>query len=347
MNTIDPMQHTGLVHMVLNTHTWLYSQSSCWTYDDAYQEGMLAFIEALQTYDSDQGTVGTYCLPRIKWGLYRAHREQQGLIKKPGHLHELQAKYKKIQLEYIRSKNSEPDVKYMAKRMKMTVPELQRFLDLFSPVRSLDAPLSEDDDLTLADTVKDERDQFNTVETHLHMAKLRKDLQRMMDERLTAPDQKLLKEYYAWDGGKQPTIKALADKNHFSVEVTRGKIQRALTGFNKFRPELVRHYPDIIMSQIYKQIASSMGELRRLGGEMLLIYLKIGDLIQVNDKYGAVMAVLNSDSCFEFRTCGHTTRISVKNVYDFEMMDNKITRVYTVQKKRDPDSASGGGPPLQ
>lgn len=333
LNTIDPLQHMGLVHTVLNTHTWLYGPRSSWTYDDAYQEGMLALIEALQTYDSDQGTVGTYCFPRIKWGLYRAHREQQGLIKKPGHLHELLAQYKKIQLEFIQTNNREPDVKYMAKSMKMTVPELQRFLDLFSPTQSLDAPLSEDD-FTLADIIEDERDQFDLVETRLHMAKLRKDLQRMMDERLTAPDQKLLKEYYAWDGGKQPTIKALADKNNFNVQIARGKIQRALTGFNKFRPELVRHYPDIIMSQIYNQYLG-INDLKRMSVDMLQTYLHIGDLIQLNQSYGVVMRIDYDQMSFEYRTAGRSIIVLFKQVVDFDMKEGKVTRIFKRPSKNE------------
>lgn len=328
MNTIDPMQHTGLIHTVLNTHTWLYGPGSSWTYDDAYQEGMLALIEALQTYDSDQGTVGTYCMPRIKWGLYRAHREQQGLIRKPGHLYDLQAQYKKIQLEFIQANNREPDVQHMARRMKMTVQELQRFLDLFSPVQSLDAPLSETEDLTLADTIEDERDHFSTVETRLHLAKLRKDLQRMMDERLTAPDQKLLKEYYAWDGGKQPTIKALADKNNFSVEIIRGKIHRSLTAFSKFRPELVRHYPDIIMSQIYNQNRKALGDLKKMSVEMLQTYLHPGDLVQINQYFCVITGVDSVNQTFTHQSNNSSFTVPFKKIIDFEMKDGKVTRIF-------------------
>lgn len=343
--TIDPMEHTGLIHTVLNTHTWLFSNRSPWTYDDAYQEGFIALLEALATYNPDTCALSTHCINTIKWGLYRAYREQSGMIRIPGNLHDLRAKYKRIRREYLETQMRDPDPQYMAAQMKMSVPGLMHFLDLFEPIKSLNSPISGAEDLTLADTIRDERDHYDTIELQIHKKQLRADLERMMSSQLTDYNQQLLKDLYGWNGGQQLSVKHLAEKRNESPEAIREKIYQSHKRLKKFRPELAKHYPDIIMSQIYKQSASSMVGLRRLGAEMLLIYLKIGDLIQVNDKYGAVMAVLNSDSCFEFRSCGHTTRISVKNVYDFEMMDNKITRVYTVQKKRDPDSARVGGSP--
>lgn len=335
MNTIDPMDHKGLVYMVLNTHTWLYGPRSSWTYDDAYQEGMLALIEALQTFDSDEGTVATYCLSRIKWSLYKAHRAQNGLIRKPNDLYTLQSQYKRIQLDYLQSCNREPDNKYMAAQMKMTLSELQHFLDLFAPVQSLNAPLSDADDVTLEDVIQDERDHFEAIEIRLHMAQLRKDLQKMMDERLTATDQKMIKEYYAWNGGKQITIKALAEKYNFSLQVTRGKLQKALTKFNKYRPELVRNYPDIIMSQIYSQNRLNLGDLKRMSCDMLQTYLHIGDLVQVNQSYGVVMGIDLEDRSFEFRSAGRSITLPFKHVIDFEMKDGKVTRIFKRISKQD------------
>lgn len=333
MNSIDPMEHKGLVHQVLKTNTWLFGGKSSWTRDDAFQEGMIGLIEALQTYDSSQGTVATYCMPRIKWALFRAYRNQQGLIRKPLRLHELQSKLKKIQLEYIQHHNNEPDPEYLASQLQMTVPDLHDFLDLLSPELSLDAPITGTEDLTLADTIKDERDQFNDVEIHLQMTQLRKDLQRMMDEKLTTPDQSLLKQYYAWDGEHQPTLKDLAENNNFSMEITRGKIRRSLDKFKKFRPELVRNYPDIIMSQIYGQYQGRLSELKSMKSDMLQAYLQLGDIVQVNKSCGVIMGIDYLSNQVTISFPGGIFLIPIWAIDDFEMKEGRVTRIIIKMKR--------------
>lgn len=329
MNTIDPLEHTGLIHTVLNTQTWLYGSKSSWTYDDAYQEAFMALIEALQTYDSTQGTVATYCLQRIKWGLFRAYQEQNGLIRKPTHLYSTRSEYRKIQLDYFQQHNAEPSMKYMAIMMKMTVSELRAFLDLFSPVGSLDKPLNDSEDFNLSDTIPDERNEYADVEYRLTLAQLRKDLQRMMDNRLSAIDQEILKEYYAWDGGAMPTIRSLAEKYKLSVNATRGKIIKALAQFTIYRRELAKNYPDIIATQIYDQNESQLFDLKKMKNELLSVHLRVGDLIHVNKNLGVVTEIDQAYRRFTFSTPSGAATYKFKDITDLEIQGRRIWKVFT------------------
>ncbi|KAF5053382.1 RNA polymerase sigma factor RpoD [anaerobic digester metagenome] len=332
---IDPMQHTGLVVTILNTNSWLYNGKSSWTWDDAYQEGMIALIEALQTYDSELGTIANYCFSRIKWGLFRAYNEQQGLIRKPAGWHELKEKYRKIELDYIKGCQREPDLQYMASQMKMTVPELKRFKEMFAVEISLDAPLADSNEITMSDTIEDDRDYFDEVDTKIILEQLRRDLESMMEEKLTPKDADILKEYYGWYSDKQPTIKQLARKNNLTEDQTRRKLTNGLASFRKFRPKLVKDYPDLLMQQIYSQRESYTYDLNMMEQMIVKRYLGIGDFLTVDKRQGIVSSIDYQGESFQLMASGETFSYPFNRISDIEMRDRRITKIMIKQRKKD------------
>ena len=330
MNKIDPMEHTGLVYSVLNSNSWLYGPRSPWTEDDAFQEGMIVLIEALEIYDSNQGTIATYCMDRIRWGLHREFKQQCNLIRKPDGLQDKYNHYLKEIRRYQDLHNKKPSIKYLCTTLGMSKESLNTMIKAFVPVMSLDAPAgSQDDDFTLSDIIEDERDNFEAVDLQLQSQQLRADLERMMDEKLTAPDQNLIKDYYAWNGGKQPTLKELADKNNLSDQQVKARINNSLRKFLKFKPELTRNYPELIMKQIYTQTRYALPDLKRMRIDMIGRYLVIGDLIQIDHHFGTVVNIDFDTKQFKFSSNGRTYDIPFSKIYDFDMKGGQITGMFT------------------
>ena len=187
--------------------------------------------------------------------------------------------------------------------------------------------MSDEADISVGDTISDGRDPFDEVDHKLQMEQLRKDFQRMMDERLPAQDQKLLKDYYAWNGGPMPTMTALAEKHGTTYEVVNRKIKKALGKLQRYRQQLVKNYPDLVMWQVYSQRTQHLGDLKNLKMDTLRKYLTIGDLVQVNTHYGTVSDINYNNKSFQFIFSGIPMTIPFKNVTDFEMKDRKITNM--------------------
>ncbi len=213
----------------------------------------------------------------------------------------------------------------MASSLNTSIHSIRRIKLIFAPMVYLDAPIEED--MTLSDVIQDERDHFEDIEHQLQNQRLREDLQRMMDEKLTDQEQAILKDYYAWDGGKQPTYQAAAEKYGVTTEGARQRITTALSKFRKFRRELINNYPELLMIQVYTQSETQLFDLKPIMISTAYRFLCTGDEIEINGQRGIISSINIDLKEFVFSCEGVDLHLPFKIITDIEMKNRKITKM--------------------
>lgn len=63
--------NTGLIHFVIKDKFFIAAQSHYFSYDDLFQEGVIAFIKAVNNYNADKSSFSTTAIKYINWHLIR------------------------------------------------------------------------------------------------------------------------------------------------------------------------------------------------------------------------------------------------------------------------------------
>lgn len=285
-------------------------------------------MESLKTYDPSEGAISTYCMNRIKWGLLRAYKQYCDPIRKPDGVMEQYRQYLKLVQDYRNTYGAKPSERYTAAVLEMSVDSLREMVQAFKPLVSIHTPIGEED-LTLEDTIEDERDDFETIDFKLQMKQLRIDLERMMEEKLTYLDREILKEYYSWDCDHSPTVNELAIKYDLTDNQVKKKLSNAIQAFQSYRNELTKHYPEIITKQVYSQEWSYLGEIRRMVGRTVSSFIKIGALVEIDGQHGMISDIKHDARCFDFRYNGRDMTYQFSEFRDLEMQDREIRKLFT------------------
>lgn len=147
-------------------------------FDDLIEEGNLGLIHALEKFDPERGfRLSTYATWWIRQHIERAIMNQSRVIRLPAHV----AKELNLVLRTLRKTGAEgddhgpADIQTVADLLDKPVEEVREVLGFGESVTSLDAPLAIDGDLSVADTVADERsanpeDQIAEAEIERHVA---------------------------------------------------------------------------------------------------------------------------------------------------------------------------------
>lgn len=134
--------------------------------DDLKQEAFFSLLHAAKDYDRSKGTTfATYLWNKITWGLMRYVSNQSNMIhisqSVQSGVRTMQNVIERYQKEYRRNP-TEKELALMLECSKAEVMKLKKAYIAMSPL-SLDYPLTEDQDATLADTVKDPNDYTEPV----------------------------------------------------------------------------------------------------------------------------------------------------------------------------------------
>lgn len=323
---INVMDHTGLVHTVLNRNSYLYDDESKMGYNDLFQEGMIALIEAAKTYDESMGSFSNYAFPRIKWHCLRSYKASGQTIRKPDHLHQKRNDYIKAVDLYQAAYHIPPTDRTISSLTGFSIDEVKTIRRSFKQVKSLNIPVGEDGDTPLQDLIEDERDNFEEVEHLMYCTKLREDLQKLMDEYLPAPDQDIMKEYYGWDKDSM-SLQSMAELHHLTVNQVRSKINNSLMKLRRQMNTLLRKHPDLIAYQVYHDNEYSQdAPYKAMIIGLFQFYAAVGDLITINERL-AVITELRAGS-FNYKVSGCEYAAFHSSIRDIQIMDEKITKLY-------------------
>ena len=125
---------------------------------DLIQEGNIGLVKAAEKYDLDHGSrFATYAAYYIKSEIQRAIINQGRSIRIPEHMIQQMKRMGKIREELQEKLGRYPTSEEVARKMKITVKEVDEMRLLQQPIKSTDSPLSndEDKDITLQDVIPD------------------------------------------------------------------------------------------------------------------------------------------------------------------------------------------------
>jgi len=238
----------GLVRAVLSRHRWLYgdNNSGVVDYDDFYQEGVISLYGALDGYDSDKAEFSTYAYKTIHQALYRFYYNKGSLIRKPDYKYIEYGRVRKAEDEYYQLHGEQPKLKDLSLSVGMSTDSILELRRDFQGMQSLDTPLGETDDLSLSNIIPDNTDFLEGIEKKMTIEALREDLDIFMDNIPDKEDRQILKQRFAWYGGKPSDFKRIARIYNCSEGQARNKVQKALYVLNSNRAYLANEYIELL-----------------------------------------------------------------------------------------------------
>jgi RNA polymerase primary sigma factor len=122
---------------------------------DLIQEGNLGLMRAVEKYNYRHGVkVSTYASWWIRQSIMRAMADQGRMIRVPVHMTQTARKVQREQRKLHQQHGREPKAEEIAARSGVAKMHVEQVLSLVQEPTSLDAPIGEDGDATLADLIE-------------------------------------------------------------------------------------------------------------------------------------------------------------------------------------------------
>jgi RNA polymerase primary sigma factor len=187
---------------------------------DLIQEGNLGLMHAVEKYDHRRGVkVSTYASWWIRQSIARAIADQGRTIRVPVHVTETTIKVSRERRRHYQRYGRDPGPGEIATRTGIPLPQVERALTTVPEPISLDAPVGEDGDATLADLIE-APDQDNPL-----AAAAAGELGKLVSEALadlTPREQRILRMRFGLGGASEHTLQEVGE----TFGVTRERIRQ-------------------------------------------------------------------------------------------------------------------------
>ena len=126
------------------------------SFEDLIQEGNLGLMNAVDKYDLSKGyRLSTFAPWWIRQSISRAIANQGRIIRVPVHMTETISKVKKIERELMAELHRQPIDKEIANKCDLDEEEVSAARSYYYDASSLDIPVGEEEEDTLADMIED------------------------------------------------------------------------------------------------------------------------------------------------------------------------------------------------
>ncbi|NUT46393.1 MAG: sigma-70 family RNA polymerase sigma factor [Saccharothrix sp.] len=187
---------------------------------DVVQEGNLGLIRAVEKWDYAKGfKFSTYAVWWIRQAIERGLAEQTRTIRLPMHVHEEVGKLRKAEQRLRLETDREPTAEEVAEAAKMPVTRVVELLAASRATISLETPVGDDGDASVADLVEDAEAvrADEAVERQAFAEELRA-LVGTLPERQA----RIVTQRYGLDDGRARSLQELADE----LGLTRERIRQ-------------------------------------------------------------------------------------------------------------------------
>lgn len=218
--------------------------------EDLLQESYFGLWEAVNHYETAENTpFMLYAKYWIKQAAIR-HIEKCGfIIRVPSHARQRMIRYKKTVYELGQELGRTPTDKEIADRMGVSVELLPKLRIQLLGVSSLDTPLADDDNLTLADTLQGDSSPENDVIDKIYDEHSKKELWGIVERYTYERENRAIREYFL----NGLSYRQIAEKYGLSHEAVRDAKERGLRRLRigKARRELREKF-DIVDAGMYR-----------------------------------------------------------------------------------------------
>lgn len=201
------------------------------TLSDLINEGNLGLIKAAGRFDETKGfKFISYAVWWIRQSILQALAEQGRLVRLPQNKIGAYNRANKAIIAFEQEHERQPSVEELSKILEMSETELSNIFTSNTRHASLDAPVTDSEDVSMGELLEGSNDTDNTV----MQDSLRNEIFRILKS-LSPRESEIVMAYFGLGGAEGPTIEQIGQKYDLTKERIRQIKERAIKRLQKGR----------------------------------------------------------------------------------------------------------------